>query len=307
MLGTMRPRRITAFVLVSSFVAGCAFWDMGAWSGADVPLEAGSVDTGALVDAPSDGGSDALVDARVSYSDTVMADKPLAYWPLDDVDASSPVDVSGHNTQTTLVGNVYLVRDEDARGGGSANFAKGQGQGGRIDVEDSTPFYFFGKKSYSLEAWVKPNLNDPFTGGIAIHAATDPAFNLRGYGLRFNSLTSEAVSERNTLGGKLTVSCTLPATSPSDPPYVHLVATYDASTSNMLIYLNGTPYGPVVDPKGIGELPTTFSWGGWAAGASDAAVIYTPLWYYGNLDELAIYDTALLPDRIMAHYNAGKP
>lgn len=313
-------KRALSFAIVSSLVAGCAFWDMASWTsnddqqtgeaGVDGPTDVlpPLVGSDASDAASSDAAVDAAIDADAapSYFDTVMADHPLAYWPLDDVDAGSPVDVSGNGVQTTRTGSVQFVADVDARGGRAAYFAKVGNSGGLLEVVDSGPFNFFGKTDYSIEMWFKPS-----GAGQNCHLATHTRSGdagLAGYSVVFDPVENKVFHDRNTVDSqtpKVTLSSPLPTSNPSDPPYVHLVATYEASTTSMYLYVNGVQYGPTIEGKGIDSVPTSFSWGGWEAGWKAGGDLLA-FWYFGHLDEIAIYGTALGADRVLAHYNKGK-
>jgi hypothetical protein len=77
----------------------------------------------------------------------------------------------------------------------------------------------------------------------------------------------------------------------------HVVVTYDSATSTAMLYVNGVAAGtnvfsipPVVPDLIVSHIG---SWNG------------DERFYYGAMDEFAMYDKVLTPERILAHYQAA--
>jgi hypothetical protein len=82
--------------------------------------------------------------------------------------------------------------------------------------------------------------------------------------------------------------------------WYHVVGVFNAT--NISIYVNGvlgtnTPFNGTPRPNTNSAIPLTFG-----ARADGASGFFT---YGGNIDEAAVYDVALSPARILAHYQAG--
>jgi Concanavalin A-like lectin/glucanases superfamily len=87
------------------------------------------------------------------------------------------------------------------------------------------------------------------------------------------------------------------ATTVSAGTTYHVVGTYDGS--NMRIYVNGV-------------LESTFARSSTVNDSTFGGVLASPGWgtlpspaFQGQLDEIAIYGTALSPTRIQIHFNVG--
>ncbi len=79
--------------------------------------------------------------------------------------------------------------------------------------------------------------------------------------------------------------------------WIHLVGTYDGA--NWKLYRNGTAVATNASP--VGALPVVN--GDWAIGSTGNGWANN---YSGNVDEVAIYSTALSATRIAAHYSLGR-
>lgn len=77
--------------------------------------------------------------------------------------------------------------------------------------------------------------------------------------------------------------------------YSHVVGRYDGAS--VAIYVDGVMRQAAPDAHDIAPFQTVLQWGAGGAGSED--------FFLGRLDEAAIYDAALAPERSAAHHAAG--
>jgi hypothetical protein len=90
-------------------------------------------------------------------------------------------------------------------------------------------------------------------------------------------------------------ACGASYTSPLPAGAVHVVVTYDGAT--FILYVDGVGNGNAACTPGMTQTNTAFTIGGSSFGGP---------FYWGYLDEVAVYGTALPATRVKAHYDAGK-
>jgi hypothetical protein len=244
---------------------------------------------------PSDAGADVTSDVKsdaplqgdgeagaVSYSATVLADTPLAYWRLDETTGTVCHDATGHGNDATYVGAVTLgvagalVGDPDT----AVQF---DGNTAQIDVGDK--FDFVGKVPLSIEMWANPDVIDNGFRHLErkmLYDAFQPSDGMYFY---VNAGPKPLAFERWS-GGVTDNGMKAYVTTGA---WWHIVGTFDGT--NLSIYVNGS----------LAATTTT--------GTSLVANGVHLLWgeaFQGRLDELAIYDHALSAARIQAHYMAGQ-
>lgn len=161
----------------------------------------------------------------------------------------------------------------------------------------------------TLEAWVKPGTPQAEVARIVSHGPPtlsefldpSPETNAAPTAARQVFLRIDNTSANYTVGssdGTNTYSATapIPAGDFGTTTWVHLVGTYDGSKWNL--YRNGTQIASTAAPVGAVSVPD----GDWAVGSSGNG------WsepFLGGIDEVAIYDRALTPSQVQAHYQAA--
>lgn len=218
--------------------------------------------------------------ATSRYAAAIVGANPLAYWRFDDVRTPTALDASGHEHHGTYAG-VALGRP-GAVGDGNPAVELLSVSGAQIDMGDR--FGFPGNAAFTIEMWVNP---------------TAPAGLLVGKN-DFNTATSLYdgwliyYHETNTMLRRAAENIAAPPITVGE--YSHLVATYDGVTAVM--YVNGVGSSDVTSvamPNAIAPfLVGRQAMGQWAP-------------YIGLIDELAIYDYALTPTEVAAHYRIVRP
>lgn len=254
---------------------------------ADAPST--TTDAGATSDAPSTGdANDGAPSSR--YAAAVLADGPIGYWRCGEISGNTLADSSGQNHPATITTPLGAITGRPGALSGDTD--------GAIELDGSTSlavgdlFDFPGKVPFTYELWVKPRASDgalgklidkmkrqasgvPIEGSLLYYSAgTSPRFALErwtnGSAVQFVFHEGEA------------------ARLPTDR-FTHVVIAFDGSAPRLF-------YDGVLAKSGSGntDIPDTAITFEWAAGL------------VGTVDELAIYDQALTPTRIQAHYSAAK-
>lgn len=217
-----------------------------------------------------------------NYDVEVLADSPLAYYRLGESSGTSMVDASGNGrngtyTGVTLGASGALSGDTDTAitlAGASTSYA-------------SVPFAaWMSPAAVTLEAWVKSTSTDAVVFGT-MQTFGQPYY-LRissTLGLYFAARTSGGDSWANNTGQTV-----------RDGNWHHIVGTFTPGT--IKAYLDGA-------------LVATNTGGAYAnsliAATSDLAIGRrgNGLYFGGQVDEVAIYGTALSATRVAAHYAAA--
>ncbi len=263
--------------------------EAGAEAGADVHAEGPTVD--ARSDAPSQSDAGCLANDYVS---SVLADQPLAYWRLDDDAGSTAASATGHYDGTYRNG-VTLGASGVLSGDTAATF---DGDGGYVDVGDNLAF--LDELPFTVEAWIRPTRIDGAYRGVLSNESPSIA-------QRFGYLL---YVERQPDGGVLSgferwnggaSNPTVVVNDVQEAAWTHLVGTFDA-TGGEFFYVNGSQVSADLgQPIKIGTTGT------FVIGALNSAA--TPTFFAGTIDEVAVYDHALSPRCVQAHYDLalGRP
>ncbi len=218
------------------------------------------------------------IDSPPDYASTVLADSPVAYWRMGDSAGTTLTDEqASYNaplTGTYTLGATGLINNDPDT---SVNFNGGQAvvaHGGW-----ATP-------TMSIECWVKPTSVSGTTVCLSLP-----------FGFSANCL--EVGPSSGTWIGRVRTGGSLWTQSGGPTPAVgvtfHLVVTTDGSFMNL--YVNGSPVGPVGISPGNVEINEGNIHIGRVSGFGQN--------FLGDIDEVAIYLSALSPTRVLAHYNAG--
>ncbi|MEV0328861.1 LamG-like jellyroll fold domain-containing protein [Micromonospora echinospora] len=253
-----------------------------------VPADAAPGDYRITMTARPDGGEPRAFTTTVTvarpatgtYADLVRADGAVGYWRLDDSGATV-LDRSGHGNDGVVRGTVVPGQPGPLAAENSRSMSL---EGGYIEVPDSASLSLTGP--YALEAWVY--VREGGDQGV-LEKYDAPARN--GYLLRLGAKNRPAA---------MNLSDTLSTTGPADAPVLqwgwhHLVSVFDGST--LKIYLDGTERASVP----MSRMPTDGAASLKIGARGDDAG--NP--FGGWMSEVAVYDRALTPDKVKAHYVKG--
>ena len=219
-----------------------------------------------------------------TYSATVLADHPVAFWRMDETTGTTMADATGNANNGHYAG-IYTLGQPGAVGGGTAAVAF-DGQSGAASVLSSSSLQV---NTVTIEAWINKRSDTEY--GVYVAKNFEPGGGAgSGWFQLLNSHHNGKVEFRVTSDGWPSV---VSNTTLALNTWYYVVATYDGSTAKL--YVNGKPDGTLkvtavpkqtADPLFIGRrMDGLFN---------DAA-----------LADVAIYATALSADRIAAHWQAA--
>ena len=262
--------------------------------------------------------------AKADYASTILADGPVAYWPLNEADGDSAiVDATGN------VGDGEFIDEGGLAVGGD----------GAIVGEDGTSVFFsesfgFGcggacsrgsvpvggvldlTGDISLEAWFRI---EPSPEEVLGQAAFPRIFHYNNF--EFGQYSFGIVGDNNAgfeasrtvwasrgdgsgdaanLDTAFTLAAETEAIEDSDTAdWYHFVALISGNDAEL--YLNGENLGELTDADPVFWQAEQASIGARLQSNETTLVQSFP----GSIDELAIYDKLLTPEQIMNHYNVG--
>jgi large repetitive protein len=214
--------------------------------------------------------------ASKTYDAEVLADRPAAYWRMDETSGTTMTDASGNHNDGVYAG-VYSLGQPAPFGGAGNQAVTFNGQtGGSASVPSSPSLQM---NAITIELWIKKRTDTEY--GVYVAKGHFQLLNNRHTGALEFRVTPEA-------DPALISSSTLALNT-----WYHVVATYDGRVAKL--FVNGHPDGTlaVVAPPVQTADPATIGrrWDGLYADAV--------------LDEIAIYPTALSGDRISVHWRAA--
>ena len=211
----------------------------------------------------------------------MLADGPIAYWRLGESSGTSAVDATGNAHTGTYLGG-FTLGVPGALVGDTDKAARFNGTTGRVQVADSASLRLNG--SWSIEFWARQVSYMNTYPGI-LGKGTDPTKST-GFGIWSDSNGALWFMRANKVSGSGNGALTT--------SYRYFVLTYDATSQKMRWYVNGA-----LATTTTATLPTN--------SGTAALQLGEGAGYYGNndLDEVALYGTALSGTQVAAHYTAG--
>jgi hypothetical protein len=210
----------------------------------------------------------------------VLADGPLAYWRLGEASGTTAADSSGNGHAGTYMGG-FTLGVPAALVGDTDTAARFNGSNGMVQVPDSAPLRLNG--SWSIEFWAKQvSYMNTYPGILGKGTPT----NTTGYGIWSDSRGGLWFMRDNKVSGSGTGALTM--------AFRYFVLTYDGATHKMRWYVNGA-------------LATTTTMNLPNSNGTQPFQLGQGYGYFGNndLDEFALYGSALSATQIAAHLAAG--
>jgi hypothetical protein len=158
--------------------------------------------------------------------------------------------------------------------------------------------------SFSIEAWVQPEWKLTDTGMVRIVVASDDSSKFRGYQLHATAENHWAASIGT--GSQFVIAKPDAASPTSVKPGVpnYLVATFDAMTNTLSIFVNGSPSAQATIPMGqsfapaVTPTPLSIAMGDTGTGKPQSP-------FNGEIQDVAFYKAALDQMTISQHFNLG--
>jgi hypothetical protein len=239
------------------------------------------------------------VESSCSYANVVASDSPSAYWRLgESAGATTAVDSSGSGNSGTYNGGTGL-----GAGGaitGDADTALNlNGATGYMEAPNSATLNS-PTTSLTMEAWVKPPLasSSAFASQrpIVLKSYTSHSVPYYQYGMFLMDSSSKPKDVSVVLGvGGVYNRVDFTNTGWSYDQWSYLAATWDGNA--ITLYRNGVSVGTGYLSGSLPTYPTPTDIGAYANLSKNNTNLFP-----GQIDEVAVYNHALNPTRIQAHY-----
>lgn len=238
-----------------------------------------------------------------TYAAEVYSDNPLAYWRFEDAtsaDGDRATDSKGslHGTYDQQVG---LVPGVAPIGGQAASF---DGADDAVDLLSSAlRTTLTGAKAITIEAWIN---NADFPEGTDSNAIFATRVNGGGAGaeilLENGRIRVAGRSQPSPADGYQQANVALDSTG----QWHHVVGILDYENDLIRVFIDGREElsQPAVFGSATYAPGTSFTQIDRIGGHPGGTAKY---YFHGLLDEVAVYDYALSPERIRQHYSAGVP
>jgi hypothetical protein len=240
----------------------------------------------------------------VSYSSLVISDGPLEYLRLDSPAVNAVLNSGSLGSQANGVdsntGNPVSGPAAPLFPGleGTNLAVSFNGSSDYVELLNPPGLNFSGP--ITLEAWVQPSAVQGTFGDVIAHGVNDTG--TAEVALRLNGATSYQVASYDGVNSYGTTA-PIPPQDLGAGHWVHLVGTYDGASWNL--YRNGA----LISSSGAGTGSLTVVNANWAIGARGRwkyaqgyPISGLDRQFTGAIDEVAIYNSALTPGRVQAHY-----
>jgi hypothetical protein len=248
----------------------------------------------------------------IAYSTLVQTDGAKEYLRLGGPARNVAINSGTLSTNADGVFNVYTTAGHAGpRSPGYTGFESSNAaalfNGGTSYIELRNPAALNFAGQITLEAWVQPSVTPAPPGGFGdiIAHGYDEDFNEIALRVDASSGTQQYSIATFTSGLGQGAFASVPAADLGTGAWAHLVGTFDGA--DWKLYRNGSLIATAPDTTGSVMVMN----GDWAIGARGRWAHMDPLGpglsrqFQGGIDEPAIYDRALTPAEVLAHYLVG--
>ena len=235
-----------------------------------------------LVDHPTAG--------LLSYRSTVLEAGPVAYWRLDEAEGNTAAsDETGNGHDGTYGGGVTqgadgLIVQDDA----AASFSEASSDGVEVPIHTNLKFL---DADFTIEAWVKVTAD--LTASRYIFCWTGAI--TAGAKARWGIAVDQSGSALRFTADRAAAQVATTAYDFSQNVAYHVAVTYDATTDDLLLYVDGVAEASGTSAGSISDSTNAIRIGR----NQDTGVD-------GVIDEVAVYDTVLSAERLAHHAAVGK-
>jgi hypothetical protein len=237
--------------------------------------------------------------ATNDYVNSVLASSPVAYWRLDETNATAN-GVAAHDWvgfHHGVYSNVTLnlpgfssVSGSDPAMWAPRTALSGNANKGIMIISNAAPDFSFGGFPFTLEAW---GMSTNFGAGVKQRlVSTLSTTGTGGYGFGFPNSTTLEFTSGGVQNGDYDVTLGTPL---AQGVWYHFVAAYDGN--NMNFYVNGASVGSIPIPVNIPAPANQLTLG-------NNPLLYPTEQLQGAIDEVAVYNSALDSGTIANHYQA---
>jgi large repetitive protein len=219
-----------------------------------------------------------------SYRDEVLADGPRAYWRLGETTGTTAADQTGSNPGS--YGGSFSLGQPGALSADPNSSVSFNGTSGFMTAPDSTSLDL--TNGATVEFWIKRSQSAPYQ--VVVGKPGDGQSKNENYAVWLNSDVPVAYF------GNGSNYASVFGTTPLDTDWHYFVATYDNSTAR--IYVDG-----VLDASSTSTVHLTGNSLPFNAARGQGGQYF----FGGQLDEIALYPTALSAARIQTHFSKANP
>jgi glucose/arabinose dehydrogenase len=265
--------------------------DYGQFGGTTTPIvtsrnPCGDPPGGSMTPPSAEGGALRSQDIRslpgsATYRSTIVADAPVAYWRLGETSGTNANDEVGSNDGTYVGTPTLGVAGAIASDADTAIRLNGTTQ--NIAVADSAPFRFAGTAPFSAEAWFNHTPDGIDRPILASYNGSTKGWEI------WSTAGNFGLARKGAAGNQFAEIFT---GSPSAGQWHHVIATYDGT--DMRLYLDGALVAGPIASGTLLPADSTLRIGNFGT-----------RWFNGSIDEVAVYNYALAPTQVAAHYRAG--
>ncbi|WP_424099030.1 filamentous hemagglutinin N-terminal domain-containing protein [Moorena producens] len=229
-------------------------------------------------------------ESETTYNQAVLGDNPIVYWSLDETSGSTAFNATGNGFNGTYEGVTQGVPGISGTAGefnGKKDTAVDIGtvrSGSDLDISN---------QSFTVEAWIKPNEIGKSQSYFGIHNE-DQGTNDKG-----NSLYFRLTNQASVRFGDFPNDLETPDDIIEVDNWYHIVASYDKTSGNNTIFVNGREINRN-DQGAFKGLDPRILIGNWTKSHN----LNQP--FNGVIDEVAVYNTALSPETVAQHYLIGQ-
>lgn len=221
------------------------------------------------------------------YATAVAADSPVAYWRMDEVSGASIIDSAGAH-DGTLSGTPTLGDSSLLNSGAGGTAIAFHGTSDYLTVPHHTELN--GSSEFTVEMWAR--VNSPAADDLYMFIDKTGASTANGqWSIYYDNRASQGSPQRvRTILGNAIMDWDTEDTAGEVSHGMHLVLSTDGTVGRL--YVNGV------------HLVTSGSHS-WTPNTRSVTNLLSSYYPDVTLDEIAIYQSALPADRILAHYRAG--
>lgn len=220
----------------------------------------------------------------LTYPEQVMSDRPMAFWRFGEHSGSSIADTSGNARTATLNGPFTRGAPPLIKSSVDPSLALASGAYADAPTVPDT-------SAITVEAVIRPTGTWSTNGNIA---NKDNGWDARGY-MFFRAPSGQiAFFYQRATGGYSSIASL--AKAPLNVT-THVAVTLDGTA--VALYINGVKDAAAGGGGAIKAMP------GMATRIGGTQDVNNPAWFTGTIDELAIYGSALSPQRVAAHAAAA--
>jgi len=220
-----------------------------------------------------------------NYSNTVLADHPIAYYRLDEAAGLVAFDSSGNGNNGTISASGITLAQPGALTTDNDTAMLFTTSSGAVTLP--TALNANGQNALTVECWIIPTAVQPAAAALWI-LGNGPQVGNAGYLLFVDSSPFLTFAAYNGTAGALAS-----IRHPFGPGNTyHIVGTYDGK--NTRLYVNG-----------VLKATSAVVWGPISNAGTPSISAATANFFPGTIDEYALYNAVLPPERVQAHYVAG--